>query len=71
MKVSGVERDNVFVASKVRNSDHGYDKTIAAFNKTLSDLRMEYLELYLIHWSTPSSEGENYIKSLQETWRAL
>jgi len=32
---------------------------------------MEYLELYLIHWSKPSSEGENYIKSLQETWRAL
>ncbi|MGH4037028.1 MAG: aldo/keto reductase [Sphaerochaeta sp.] len=71
IKASGVKRENVFVTSKVRNTDHGYEKTIAAFNKTLSDLDMEYLDLYLIHWPKPSSEGENYIKSLQETWRAL
>jgi diketogulonate reductase-like aldo/keto reductase len=68
---SGVKRENIFVTSKVWNTEHGYDKTIKAFNKTLSDLKLDYLDLYLIHWPHPSSEGDQYVTSLQETWRAL
>ena len=71
IKESGVERSKIFVTSKVWNSEHGYDKTIAACNKTLKDLDLEYLDLYLIHWPAPHDEGEGYVQSLQETWRAL
>jgi diketogulonate reductase-like aldo/keto reductase len=68
---SGVKRENIFVTSKVWNTEHGYYKTIKAFQKTLEDLKLDYLDLYLIHWPHPSSEGDEYVTSLQETWRAL
>nr|XP_009931108.1 PREDICTED: prostaglandin F synthase-like [Opisthocomus hoazin] len=43
-----VSRDMLFVTSKVWNTERGYDKTMAAFEKTLSDLGLGYLDLYLI-----------------------
>ena len=45
MSESGVSREELFVTSKVWNTERGYDKTIAAFHKTLKDLQLEYLDL--------------------------
>lgn len=59
---SGLSRDEFFVTSKVWNCDHGYDETMAAFDKSLQKLGLDYLDLYLIHW--PS---DHYI----ETWQAM
>lgn len=60
---SDVSREDVFVTSKVWNSDQGYDSTLKAFEASLDRLGLEYLDLYLIHW--PVS------KKYRDTWRAL
>ena len=53
VKESGVDRKDLFITSKLVNSEHGYDKTLVAFEKTMQKLRMEYLDLFLIHWPNP------------------
>lgn len=66
---SGIERNKLFVTSKLWNSSRGYDKTLRAFDKSLKDLSLEYLDLYLIHW--PAAKGADWQKVNNETWRAM
>ena len=47
---SGVPREDVFVTTKLWNTDHGYKGAIQAFEESLSRMRMDYVDLYLIHW---------------------
>ncbi len=63
IKEAGVPREELFITSKVWNSDQGYEKTLAAFDETLRKLGLDYLDLYLIHWP-----GKDKYK---DTWRAL
>lgn len=53
---SGVPREDIFVTTKVWNSDHGYDSTLKAFDTSLSKLGLDYVDLYLIHWPTPARD---------------
>ncbi len=62
---SGVARDELFVTTKVWNSDQGYDSTMRAFDASLNRLGLEYVDLYLIHWPVPARD--RYV----DTWRAL
>lgn len=62
---SGLAREALFVTTKLWNADQGYDKTLAAFDKSLARLGLEYIDLYLIHWPAPARD--NYI----DTWRAF
>ena len=50
IKDSGVNREDLFITTKVWNTDQGYDQTIKAFNTSLEKLGLEYVDLYLIHW---------------------
>ena len=68
---SGVPREEMFVTSKVWNSKRGYDKTMQAFEKTLSFLGLDYLDLYLIHWPASPSQYENWDDINLSTWKAL
>ncbi len=61
----GLPRGEVFVTTKVGNSDHGYDKTMRAFDASLQRLGLEKLDLYLIHWPQPAQR--KYV----DTWRAF
>ena len=62
---SGLDRDQVFVTTKVWNSDQGYDATLRAFDASMDRLGFDVLDLYLIHWPRP---GED---TAVETWRAM
>ncbi|MEU5716091.1 aldo/keto reductase [Streptomyces sp. NPDC020403] len=62
---SGLPRDDLFVTTKVWNSDQGYDATLAAFDVSLRKLGLDHVDLYLIHWPTPARG------LYPETWRAL
>jgi diketogulonate reductase-like aldo/keto reductase len=53
---SGVPREEIFVTTKLWNSEHGYDSTLRAFDASLDKLGLDYLDLYLIHWPTPARD---------------
>jgi methylglyoxal/glyoxal reductase len=59
----GIKRDELFITSKVWNSDLGCESTISAYETSLSKLGLDYLDLYLIHWPV---EGK-----YKDAWRAL
>ncbi|WP_058302466.1 aldo/keto reductase [Gorillibacterium timonense] len=59
----GVPREELFITTKVWNSEQGYDTTLAAFDASLSKLGLDYVDLYLIHWPVKGK--------YKETWRAL
>lgn len=63
IKKSGVPREEIFVTTKVWNTDQGYEKTLQAFDKSLEALDVDYIDLYLIHWPMPGTYAE--------TWKAL
>ena len=60
IKKSGVKREDIFVTSKLWNTEHGYEKTLAAFDATMQKLDMDYLDLYLIHWPNPIAFRDNW-----------
>ena len=62
---SGVARDEIFLTTKVRNDDQGYDSTLKALDASLKRLGQDYIDLYLIHW--PSPRRGLYV----DTWRAF
>lgn len=65
LRRSELDRDDVFVTTKVWNTDHGYDQTLRAFDKSTGLLGIDEVDLYLIHWPTPARDV--YLDS----WRAL
>ena len=71
VKKSGIPREELFITSKLANNDHGYDKTMAAFEETMKNLDMEYLDLYLIHWPNPIAFRDNWQEANAGTWRAF
>jgi diketogulonate reductase-like aldo/keto reductase len=65
IREAGVPREELFITSKVWNSEQGYESTLKAFDESLERLGLEYLDLYLIHWPTP--RNDKYV----ETFKAL
>ena len=81
---SGIKREDLWITSKLWNDMHGEDEVIASCRQSLSDLRVDYLDLYLVHWPFPnfhppgcdvssrSPDAQPYIhESYMETWRKM
>ena len=68
---SGVNRDDVFVTTKVWNDDQGYDNTMRAFEKSYKNLGLGYVNLYLIHWPIPAGHEHDYRELNKGTWKAF
>ena len=62
---AGLPREEVFVTTKLWNSEQGYESTLAACENSLEQLGLEHVDLYLIHWPVPSED--RYL----DTWRAF
>lgn len=65
VKRSGMARDKLFITTKLWNENQGHDAALAAFDKSLARLGMDYVDLYLIHWPAPTQDL--YL----ESWKAL
>lgn len=63
VRTSSIKRTDVFITTKVWNSEQGYQHTLNAFQRSLDKLKMDYIDLYLIHWPV----GDSYV----HTWEAL
>lgn len=71
IRESGVAREDLFITSKVWNTERGYESTLKAFDVTMEKLGLDYLDLYLIHWPASSSQFDNWVELNKETWRAM
>lgn len=63
IRESGLARDEVFVTTKLWNTDQGYDSALRAFDASLERLGFDYVDLYLVHWPSPDK--------MRDTWRAM
>jgi 2,5-diketo-D-gluconate reductase A len=64
-RASGLSREEVFITTKCFNDDHGYEEASAALRRSLDQLGLDFVDLYLIHWPVPSQD--RYV----ETWKAF
>ncbi len=71
VKKSGMDRKEIFITSKLTNSEHGYQKTLDAFEVTMKKLDMDYIDLFLIHWPNPIAFRDHWQEANAETWRAF
>lgn len=66
LKNSHIKREELFIVTKVWNTDQGYENTLKAFEVSLQKLKLDYIDMYLVHWPQPKSLDRTW-----ETWRAL
>ena len=71
IKEIGINRDELFITSKVWNKERGYKTTLKAFEKTLNYLSLDYLDLYLIHWPASVNQFKDWDNINLETWKAM
>ncbi|AKM17865.1 Glyoxal reductase [[Flavobacterium] thermophilum] len=68
IRESGIPREQVFVTTKVWNTDQGYETTLKAFDKSLKKLGFDYVDLYLVHWPVKGKYKETY-KALEKLYK--
>lgn len=71
MKESGIPREDIFLTTKLWNTEHGYEKTLKAFDESLKKLGTDYVDLYLIHWPNPVDYRDNWQEVNAGSWRAF
>ncbi len=65
------DRSDIFITSKLWNTNRSYSKAFKAFEKSMRNLDLEYIDLYLIHWPANSKKYKNPSEINRETWKAL
>ena len=68
---SGIPRADIFVTTKLWNTDRGYDSALRAFDRSSALLGLEYVDLYLIHWPASPFFHDDWRQLNLDSWRAL
>ncbi len=68
---SSLKREDLFITSKLPNSDHGYHNVLRSFEESLSRLELDYLDLYLIHWPVIEEHKDRYQDDIIDTYKGL
>ena len=68
---TGIDRREIFIASKIWKSDMGYDGAMMSFSRTLENLGTDYLDVLMIHWPRPNLELQEWEALGLETWTAM
>ena len=63
VRQSGIARQDIFITTKVDNTDQGYDKTLRGFDASLKKINCDYIDLYLLHWPLKATR--------KDTWKAM
>ena len=71
IKTSGIAREEIFLTTKLWNTEHTYEKTKKAIKESMKKLEVDYLDLYLIHWPNPVDYRDNWEESNAESWKAM
>ncbi len=65
---SNIKREELFITTKVWNTDQGYNETLKAFNVSLKKLNLDYVDLYLVHWFKGYNNSISTYKALEELY---
>lgn len=68
---SGVNRDDIFITTKIWNNCHSYDLVMSSFAESLKNINTSYVDLLLIHWPNPAPFRDRWQEANAETWRAM
>lgn len=68
---SGIEREQIFITTKIWNDNHSYDRVMSSFAESLRQIDSSYVDLLLIHWPNPAMYRSRWEEANAETWRAM
>lgn len=68
---SGVNRDDIFITTKIWNDCHSYDLVMSSFAESLKNINTSYVDLLLIHWPNPAPFRDRWQEANAETWKAM
>ena len=71
IRESGIDRSEIFVTTKLWNKCRSYELAYAAFDRSISKLGLDYVDLYLIHWPASPSQYDNFDEINLSTWKAM
>ena len=71
IRESGIDRKDLFVTTKLWNSNHSYKLTMRTFEESMNKLGLDYLDLFLIHWPNPVAFRDHWQEANAESWKAM
>jgi len=71
VRKSGVPREDLFIATKVWNTEQGYESTLESAGRSLERLGMDYVDLFLLHWPRTYVFKDEYPQRMWDTWQAI
>ena len=71
IRESGIDRKELFVTTKLWNSNHSYELTMRTFEESMNKLGLDYLDLFLIHWPNPIAFRDHWQEANAESWKAM
>ena len=71
IKNSGVDRNELFVTTKLNNMNHSYELAKESIDESLRLLQLDYIDLFIIHWPNPKQFRDNWKESNIESWLAM